>query len=389
MNKFSIQAKTLLNALTYVGRVIDSKPIVPVLENVKATITGTTCVLTASNSAITLCRQIEVESEGDESFTFLIPYQKVSGLLATFSGVVVMWPTDHHLTISAPDNNFSATLVSENPQYFPAYTPPVTDDELKIDLAGEDRFLLEEALLAAQAVASSDTMRWDKNGVNLRVAPYNDIFGLWVIGVDGTRCVRHMVMEMPETGKEQSFYLPLPLVKAMLSQLAMTLNEGDGLCSLLFSKRSLKSICGAFTLEGLLSDNLFMDVSFAFKQPYLFPAYLPKTSLLSFLKRARIVNEQPDAILRFVLYGTVTISVNHPNIEHRASELIEGSSYDGVPMEIGIQARLLEPMLTHTSGETIALGVTAPEKPIWILGDNLNASAIIGSSLLNHQPHGA
>ncbi len=82
MIELNINSRKLLHALTLVGRVVPSNPMAPILENVKAVISGTEARFIADNFKQNIVVTAQCGSIGTDG-EFLIPYKKITELLKT------------------------------------------------------------------------------------------------------------------------------------------------------------------------------------------------------------------------------------------------------------------------------------------------------------------
>ena len=356
--KFIVSSSVLLKNLQNINGVVATNPIVPILENFLFRIevgsdgTGGTLTVTASDLQTTMTTQIPVEA--NESGAIAIPAKLLLDTLRSLpeQPVTINIDTETFGTEILTDNG-RYKLSGENPIDFPKL--PTVTKTMSVDMTSD---ILLGAINNTVFATSTDDLRPAMTGVYLQLSEDTATF----VATDGHRLIRYRRTDMGGGASSQSLIIPrkaLQLLKASLPEGVPVVAE--------FSQSNASFTFGATQLICRLIDERFPDYENAIPTNNPNVMTIGRTDLLNSLKRIMIYANRTTHQIRLSLKTndggrpTLTISAEDLDYANEANEKLM-CDYDGEPMDIGFNAKLMAEVLSNLSAKMITLEMSAPNR---------------------------
>ena len=351
--KFIVSSSVLLKNLQNINGVVATNPIVPILENFLFRIdvgsdgTGGTLTVTASDLQTTMTTQIPVEA--NESGAIAIPAKLLLDTLRSLpeQPVTINIDTETFGTEILTDNG-RYKLSGENPIDFPKL--PTVSKTMSVDMTSD---VLLGAINNTVFATSTDDLRPAMTGVYLQLSEDTATF----VATDGHRLIRYRRTDMGGGTSSQSLIIPrkaLQLLKASLPEGVLVVAE--------FSQSNASFTFGTTQLICRLIDERFPDYENAIPTNNPNVMTIGRTDLLNSLKRIMIYANRTTHQIRLSLKtNALTISAEDLDYSNEANEKLM-CDYDGEPMDIGFNAKLMAEVLSNLSAKMITLEMSAPNR---------------------------
>ncbi|GAB3577011.1 DNA polymerase III subunit beta [Spirosoma luteolum] len=344
--KFIVSSSVLLKNLQNINGVVATNPIVPILENFLFRIDDNVLTVTASDLQTTMTTQIPVEAS--ENGAIAIPAKLLLDTLRSLpeQPVTVNIDTDTFGTEILTDNG-RYKLSGENPIDFPKL--PTVNKSLSVDMTSD---VLLSAINNTVFATSTDDLRPAMTGVFLQLSDDNATF----VATDGHRLIRYRRTDLGASASS-SLIIPrkaLQLLKASLPENVAVTAE--------FSPSNASFTFGGTQLICRLIDERFPDYENAIPTNNPNVMTIGRTDLLNSLKRIMIYANRTTHQIRLSLKAnSLTISAEDLDYSNEANEKLL-CEYDGDPMEIGFNAKLMAEVLSNLSAKMISLELSAPNR---------------------------
>ena len=356
--KFIVSSSVLLKNLQNINGVVATNPIVPILENFLFRIevgsdgSGGMLTVTASDLQTTMTTQIPVEAS--ENGAIAIPAKLLLDTLRSLpeQPVTIKIDTETFGTEILTDNG-RYKLSGENPIDFPKL--PTVSKIMSVDMSSD---VLLGAINNTVFATSTDDLRPAMTGVYLQLSEDTATF----VATDGHRLIRYRRTDMGGGSSSQSLIIPrkaLQLLKASLPENVPVVAE--------FSQSNASFTFGSTQLICRLIDERFPDYENAIPTNNPNVMTIGRTDLLNSLKRIMIYANRTTHQIRLSLKTSdggrpsLTISAEDLDYSNEANEKLL-CDYDGEPMEIGFNAKLMAEVLSNLSAKMITLEMSAPNR---------------------------
>ena len=345
--KFIVSSSVLLKNLQNINGVVATNPIVPILENFLFRIEEGTLTVTASDLQTTMTTQIPVEAS--ENGAIAIPAKLLLDTLRSLpeQPVTINIDTETFGTEILTDNG-RYKLSGENPIDFPKL--PTVNKSMSVDMTSD---VLLGAINNTVFATSTDDLRPAMTGVYLQLSEDTATF----VATDGHRLIRYRRTDLGGGSASQSLIIPrkaLQLLKASLPEGVPVMAE--------FSQANASFTFGGTQLICRLIDERFPDYENAIPTNNPNVMTIGRTDLLNSLKRIMIYANRTTHQIRLSLKAnSLTISAEDLDYSNEANEKLL-CDYDGDPMEIGFNAKLMAEVLSNLSAKMITLEMSAPNR---------------------------
>lgn len=349
--KFIVSSSVLLKNLQNINGVVATNPIVPILENFLFRIEDGNLTVTASDLQTTMTTQIPVEAS--ENGSIAIPAKLLLDTLRSLpeQPVTVNIDTDTFGTEILTDNG-RYKLSGENPIDFPKL--PTVNKNMSVEMTSD---VLLSAINNTVFATSTDDLRPAMTGVLLQINDTNATF----VATDGHRLIRYRRTDLSAPASTSTI-IPrkaLQLLKASLPEnVPVTAEFSQSNASFTFGgsgRPTTQLICR-------LIDERFPDYENAIPTNNPNVMTIGRTDLLNSLKRIMIYANRTTHQIRLSLKtNSLTISAEDLDYSNEANEKLL-CDYDGEPMEIGFNAKLMSEVLSNLGAKMISLEMSAPNR---------------------------
>lgn len=347
--RFVVSSSALYSHLQAIGRVINSKNSLPILDSFLFELAGETLSLTASDNETTMVTSINViESEGDCRFaiiskTILDALKEIPEQPLTFT----LNPSTLEVQVDYMNGHYS--LVAQNADEYPL---PVAlgDDSVKIEMSANVLLRGINRLLFA---TGDDELRPVMNGIYFDITTEN----LTLVASDGYTLVRNRNLAVKGSEKA-AFILP----KKPANILKNILGKEEGNVEVSFDSRSATFVLPNYQMVCRLIEGRYPNYNSVIPQNNPYKATLDRAVLLSALRRVSVFSSQATSLIKLRLdTNKLVISAQNLDFSTSAEETLN-CDYSGAPLSIGFKASFLIEMLGNLSGQDVIIELNDPSR---------------------------
>lgn len=347
--KFIISSSALFSRLQSIGRVINSKNTLPILDCFLFEIQDNVLTITASDSETTLITSVNlVESDNDMRFcinakTIQDSMKEIAEQPLTFN----INPDNMEITASYQNGHFS--IVGQSAEEYP---------EMNISQDGMNELIMPAGTILGGInrclfATADDDLRPVMNGV------YFDLQqdGLTFVSTDGHKLVRNKSYNIKGT-VPAAFILP----KKPATILKSLLPKEAGDIVLKFDERYAFISMESSKLICRLIEGRYPNYNSVIPQNNPYKVTIDRLTLLSALKRVLIFSNQSSALIKLHLEnGQLVVSGQDIDYSTSAEESV-ACEYGDTPMNIGFKGTFLVDILNNISGESIIIELADPSR---------------------------
>ncbi len=345
--KFTVSSSTLLKQLSSINGVVNSNPVVPILENFLFEIEQGKLMITASDLQTSMKVQLDVEA--DENGSVAVPARILMDTLKNLPEQPVTFTIDEaSYTVEINSNNGHYRLAGENATDFPKLPQVSESKEINLPAA-----TLQKAVSNTLFATSTDELRPAMTGVYLNLSDSNTVF----VATDGHRLIRYTRDDVTVTAGT-SMIIPrkaLTLLKNTLSDENTDVKVEFNQSNAFFRFDNLQMICR-------LIDERYPDYENVIPHDNNNLMTINRTDLLSSLRRIAIYANKTTHQVRFKISNNqLDISAEDLDFSNEASESLP-CEHEGDDIEIGFNARFLIELLSNLSASEVVFKLSAPSR---------------------------
>jgi DNA polymerase III subunit beta len=345
--KFTINSSVLAKQLTAINGVIVSNPIVPILENFLFDIKDGKLTITASDLQTSIITELAIESPGEAQIA--VPARILLETLKNLPEQPISFTIDeraYSVMLSSVNGQYS--LAGENATDFPQVAK--VQEIVVFNVAAG---VLKQAINQTIIATSHDEMRPAMSGV------YVDINeeGLQFVATDGHRLVRYIRTDI-QGSNQHSFIIP----RKTLSLLNGLLPNDDQVVEIIFGDSNVHFKLGKFVMISRLIDERYPDYENVIPKVNPNQLIINRPALVASLKRIAIYANRTSHQVKLVL-GDHKLGILAEDLDfaNKANEELS-CEYEGKPLEIGFNAKLVIEMLNSLSAEDIVIHLSEPNR---------------------------
>jgi DNA polymerase-3 subunit beta len=364
--RFVIERNIFLKALGHVTGIVERRNTIPILGNV---------LMTAKNGELTL-KATDLDVEATE---------KAAAAVKAAGAVTISAHTLHDIVRKVPDgtdvemflnSGESRVTVSAGRARFALSILPADDFPdfgktnyiHEFELAQADlRRLLEKTRFAI----STEETRYYLNGVYLHtIDGAGGQLLLRAVATDGHRLAR-VEIEAPEgSAGMPGIIVPRKVVQEVIK----LLGEDKAPVQISLSQSKIRFVTGTVILTSKLIDGSFPDYARVIPTSNSKTVYLDNTEFVKAVDRvSTLSSERGRAVKLNLAPEKMTLSVNNPDYGSATEELT--AQYDGVPLEIGFNARYLLDIAGQIDGPRTEFKLADGSSPT-LVADEADRSAL-------------
>ena len=347
--KFVVSSAALYSHLQAIGRVINSKSTLPILDCFLFNLEANQLSITASDNETTLDTRLEVV-ESDGNYQFAIPSKTLLDAIKELPEQPITFdinPATNEVAIQYMNGKYAlmgqsadeypmAALMGENAVSF-----SIEADTL---LTGINRTIFATA---------DDELRPVMNGI------YFDIFTDYVtlVASDGHKLVRYKLMNVK--GEEKAAFIlpkkPAALLKNLLAKEAGEIKVSFDDRNATFEMPSHRMVCR-------LIEGRYPNYNSVIPQNNPFRITIDRVAMLSALRRVSVFSSQSSSLIKLrMAAGELLISAQDIDFSTSAEEKL-ACCYEGNPMSIGFKATFLMDILSNINGQDVNIEVSDPSR---------------------------
>lgn len=347
--KFIISSSALFNRLQSIGRVINSKNTLPILDCFLFEIQDNTLTITASDSETTLITSVELV-ESDNAMRFCINAKTIQDSMKEIAEQPLAFDVNpDNMEITATYQNGHFSIVGQSADEYP---------EMNISQDGMNELVIpSETVLnginRCLFATADDDLRPVMNGV------YFDLQqdGLTFVSTDGHKLVRNKNYNIK--GEVQAAFI-LPKKPATILKNLLPKESGD--IVLKFDERYAFISMESSRLICRLIEGRYPNYNSVIPQNNPYKVTVDRLTLLSALKRVLIFSNQSSALIKLHLENNqLTVSGQDIDYSTSAEENVP-CEYGETPMNIGFKGTFLVDILNNISGENVIIELADPSR---------------------------
>ena len=348
--QFYVNAKTLSNTLTLVGRAISTKPTHPILGCVRLVTKGETGKVCGFDLATAIIKQFTVDSQDDALTDVCVPYQLFSSVIGKLDGDILLTVAEDSTQLTIESETGRYQVACHSSEEYPGL-PELEGDAIK--LAGDT---LREAIATVASSASDDNTKQILCGVNLAT----DKGTLYFNATNGHTLARYW-----SEGCQDDISVTIP-AHALTAVSKGT--EGD--IEMLMGDDQVKFVADDLTIISRVLSGAFPAVSQLIPTQFERKVLVDAGKLKSAMSRLAAFADPKKNLVTFTLADGKLVIQSQDSDMGNGKEFIP-VDYDGEPFEIGFNFKYVNAGIASVGASEINLSLNDTNQPaVMTGGDN-------------------
>lgn len=361
--KFSLSSSELAERLQAIGKVINTKNQMSILDCFLFEVSGDTLKITASDNENTLVTTLKINEAG-EDFRFAINAKTVLDAVKGIPEQPVTFNVDmqnFNTTVNYQNGHFS--LVSQNADEYPSYTDfPEDSAEIKVD----SKLLLDSVGRALFATAPTDSAHPVMSGVLFDITQKdetnNEGANVSIVASDGRK------LEYTRWANENN----VPAGQYVLSNkpallLRSLLARESGEITMRFAKEKAEVRMNTFSMTCRLIDGKFPAYNKVVPKNNPNRLTVNRMAFINMLRRVLVFSDAVSSLVKLHMEADQLVT-SVQNIDYSLSaEESMICEYDGMPMNIGFKGTTLVDFLNNIECENIEFQIADQSRAVIIV----------------------
>lgn len=349
--KFTVSTHTLLKPLQTASVALTANPVMQVLEDFLFVLEGNKLSIAASNLEVTISTEIQVN--GTENGKIAIPGKTLLETLKSLPEQPLHFVIDtdtRGIELTSASGKYK--LVGEKAEDFPEIEKPSDEDQIMMD-----SIQIQRGVDKTVFAASNDEMRQAMRGINLNI----DFNHVTFAATDAHKLVRYSFLNVSSDVASSLLFTK----KSMLALKSILPKEGQ--VTIYFGKTK-----AFFAFEDIIFSTRLIEAKFPDYNAVI-PTNNPnvmqvnREELITVLRRLMIfANKSTSQVVFNVQDKSLTVNAQDLDFNNEATEQME-CSYQGEPINLGLNARFLLEMLSVIESETVKFEISSSNKPSLLL----------------------
>lgn len=350
--KIVVSSSELLKKLNVIGKVINSKNTLPILDNFLFSFKDGELTVSASDLDSTLKTKVTLDrSEGDDG-NIAIPAKILLDILKEFSEQPLSFEMNmESSTINIVSETGKFTIYAQNGNEYPQPQQIDTADSNKLTLAAD---IMVSGIEKTLSATSTDELRPIMNGIYVDMFPDNIKF----IASDTHRLIRYTRSDV-QPGFESSFILP----QKPSSILKLILSKEKGDFEIVFDKYNAYFKTKEYDMVCRLYEGKYPAYESVIPKESAILVDIDRLSLYNALKRVALFSNHANKLVRLdIASGSLTISCQDMDYSISGTEKVK-CELSGNPITIGFKSDFLIDMLANTGTPEVKIQLTEASRP--------------------------
>lgn len=361
--KFSLSSSELAERLQAIGKVINTKNQMSILDCFLFEVSGDTLKITASDNENTLVTTLKI-NEADEDFRFAINAKTVLDAVKGIPEQPVTFNVDmqnFNTTVNYQNGHFS--LVSQNADEYPSYTDfPEDSAEIKVD----SKLLLDSVGRALFATAPTDSAHPVMSGVLFDITQKdetnNEGANVSIVASDGRKLeyTRWANENNVQAGQYVLSNKPALLLRSLLAR-------ESGEITMRFAKEKAEVRMNTFSMTCRLIDGKFPAYNKVVPKNNPNRLTVNRMAFINMLRRVLVFSDAVSSLVKLHMEADQLVT-SVQNIDYSLSaEESMICEYDGMPMNIGFKGTTLVDFLNNIECENIEFQIADQSRAVIIV----------------------
>ena len=347
--KFVISSTSLTSRLQAVGRVINSKNALPILDCFLFELCDGTLSVTASDSETTLVTTIDVADCQEEGRCAIVAKTLLDALKEIPEQPLIFDINTQSLEITVQYLNGKYSLMGQNADEFPIPVQ-LSTNAVHVDI---DASVLQSGINRSLFATADDELRPVMNGVYFDITT-DDIT---LVASDGHKLVRCKTLAVH--GNERAAFI---LPKKPASLMRNLLSKEQGHVVLEFDERNASFTLADYRMVCRLIEGRYPNYNSVIPQNNPYKATIDRQMLIGALRRVSIFSSQASSLIKLhLLANQLVISAQDVDFSTSAEETLI-CQYDGAPMSIGFKSTFLIDILNNISSNEVVIELADPSR---------------------------
>ena len=361
--KFSLSSSELAERLQAIGKVINTKNQMSILDCFLFEVSGDTLKITASDNENTLVTTLKINEAG-EDFRFAINAKTVLDAVKGIPEQPVTFNVDmqnFNTTVNYQNGHFS--LVSQNADEYPSYTDfPEDSAEIKVD----SKLLLDSVGRALFATAPTDSAHPVMSGVLFDITQKdetnNEGTNVSIVASDGRKLeyTRWANENNVQAGQYVLSNKPALLLRSLLAR-------ESGEITMRFAKEKAEVRMNTFSMTCRLIDGKFPAYNKVVPKNNPNRLTVNRMAFINMLRRVLVFSDAVSSLVKLHMEADQLVT-SVQNIDYSLSaEESMICEYDGMPMNIGFKGTTLVDFLNNIECENIEFQIADQSRAVIIV----------------------
>lgn len=361
--KFSLSSSELAERLQAIGKVINTKNQMSILDCFLFEVSGDTLKITASDNENTLVTTLKINEAG-EDFRFAINAKTVLDAVKGIPEQPVTFNVDmqnFNTTVNYQNGHFS--LVSQNADEYPSYTDfPEDSAEIKVD----SKLLLDSVGRALFATAPTDSAHPVMSGVLFDITQKdetnNEDANVSIVASDGRKLeyTRWANENNVQAGQYVLSNKPALLLRSLLVR-------ESGEITMRFAKEKAEVRMNTFSMTCRLIDGKFPAYNKVVPKNNPNRLTVNRMAFINMLRRVLVFSDAVSSLVKLHMEADQLVT-SVQNIDYSLSaEESMICEYDGMPMNIGFKGTTLVDFLNNIECENIEFQIADQSRAVIIV----------------------
>lgn len=346
---FTVSSTALLNRLQIIGKTINPKSPLPILENFLLKLEGDTLTITASDLETTLTTSIPVVDASGE-ITVAISAKFLMDTLREFAEQPLKFeinPENLAIVIKTEYGNYN--FIGQKGDEFPAM-PELEDEFNTITVSAE---LLMSGINKTSFATADDDLRPAMTGIFFDIKPDN----LTYVATDAHKLVRLISKTANET-EEASFVLPKKPANILRNVIVKENNDVE----ISFDKKNIIFKLSEYLMICRQIEARFPNYNGVIPQNNPFKLIVDRVVMLNALRRVSVFSNQGTGLVKLsIKTNEILLSAQDIDFSISAEEKI-ACQYEGENINIGFKAPFLIDILNNISSSDIIIELADPSR---------------------------
>lgn len=346
---FIVSSTALLSHLQSIGRVINSKSSLPILENFLLKVQGNTLSLTASDLETTLVTSLEVENASGD-ICLAVNAKLLMDSLKEFAEQPLQFDIDEgNLAVVVKTANGNYNFIGLRGDEYPEL-PVLGDDAQTLTMPVE---VLANGVSKAVFATADDDLRPTMTGIFFDIKPEDVTF----VATDAHKLVRLKNMAV-KSGVDASFILPKKpagLLKAVIAK-----EVGD--VEISFDQKNIAFRLPSYTMVCRQIEGRFPNYNGVIPQNNPYRLIIDRVSLMNAAKRVFAFSNQGTGLIKLAISNNqLVVSAQDIDFSTSAEETLV-CQYDGNEITIGFKAPFLIDILNNLNSSDVIMALADPSR---------------------------
>jgi DNA polymerase-3 subunit beta len=346
---FTVSSTALLNRLQIIGKTINPKSPLPILENFLLKLEGDTLTITASDLETTLTTSIPVVDASGE-ITVAISAKFLMDTLREFAEQPLKFeinPENLAIVIKTEYGNYN--FIGQKGDEFP--TMPELEDEFNTTTVSAESLM--SGINKTSFATADDDLRPAMTGIFFDIKPDN----LTYVATDAHKLVRLISQTANET-EEASFVLPKKPANILRNVIVKENND----VKISFDKKNIIFKLSEYLMICRQIEARFPNYNGVIPQNNPFKLIVDRILMLNALRRVSVFSNQGTGLVKLsIKTNEILLSAQDIDFSISAEEKI-ACQYEGENINIGFKAPFLIDILNNISSSDIIIELADPSR---------------------------